>query len=333
MSSDWTGLSEKEARDAAADFVARVHADDASEGDWLDLEVWLSAEVAHRRAYDRAEALWFELDEVRAAIVPGLADDVPVANVVDLPARLRRKAPGPLRWAAAAAVVALALSGTLLLTSQKPETFTTKAGETISLALNDGTRINLNGSSKLSVRMDRNTRRVVMGDAEAAFDVAADANRPFLIEVGDREIRVVGTEFNVGRHDQRTVVTVRRGVVEVRPLKGDNGQPHARLTPGSQLVAVDGEQATLVHAVDTEAAFAWRSGRLIYADAPIANVAADLSRRFSKPIRVAPDAARVRFSGVLVLDSENAVLTRLQALSPIVATDEPTEIILRSAHD
>jgi len=54
MTRDRTDSSEKEIRDQAADFLARVHAEDASEADWLDLEAWLAASAAHRDAYDRA---------------------------------------------------------------------------------------------------------------------------------------------------------------------------------------------------------------------------------------------------------------------------------------
>ena len=57
-----------------------------------------------------------------------------------------------------------------------------------------------------------------MADAEALFDVAHDVRRPFLIGVGDRQVRVVGTEFNLRHRDDQVDLTVRRGIVEVRPL-------------------------------------------------------------------------------------------------------------------
>jgi len=332
MTRDRTDSSEKEIRDQAADFLARVHAEDASEGDWLDLEAWLSASAAHRDAYDRAEALWAELDDGRLAIAAGLEDDASPANVVGLPARPTRRR--SLRWiAAAAAVVAVCLIGSLFLISlqisPKTETYATRAGETRAITLDDGTRIDLNGASSLTVRMGRTERRVVMAQAEASFDVAHDTNRPFLIEAGDSEIRVVGTEFNVGRHAGRTTVTVRRGVVEVKPRTGADAP--ARLARGSQLTVVDGDGPAVVRAVDPDEAFAWRSGRLIYRDRPLAEVAADLSRRFTIPVTVAPDAQAVRFTGVLVLDNEDAVISRLEALAPVIADHTASAIKLHSA--
>ena len=69
-----------------------------------------------------------------------------------------------------------------------------------------------------------------MADGEAAFDVAHDPTRAFLIAVGDRQVRVVGTEFNLRRREGLTALTVRRGVVEVRPAGAPDAAP-TRLVP------------------------------------------------------------------------------------------------------
>lgn len=331
MTRDRTDSSEKEIRDQAADFLARVHSEDASESDWLALEAWLATSAAHREAYDRAEGLWADLDDDRREIAAGLADDASPANVVGLPSRpTRRRAYGWIA-AAAAAAVAIFLIGSLTLLSPATQTYATRAGETRAITLDDGTRITLNGASTLTVKLGHAERRVVMAQAEATFDVAHDPNRPFLIEAGSTEIRVVGTEFNVGRHPGRTTVTVRRGVVEVKPLKGTRAP--TRLTRGHQLTVDDGDGPAVVRTIDPDEAFAWRSGRLIYRDRPITEVAADLSRRFTVPVTVAPDAASVRFTGVLVLDGEDAVISRLEALAPVIADHTPSVITLHSAKD
>ncbi|MDB5424760.1 MAG: anti-FecI sigma factor, FecR, partial [Phenylobacterium sp.] len=208
-------------------------------------------------------------------------------------------------------------------------TYRTAAGEVRDLALADGTKIKLNGASSLAVRLGRRARQVEMGDAEATFDVTHDPQRPFMIAVGDRQVRVVGTEFNISHHAGQTELTVRRGVVEVRPVDQPDAAP-TRLLVGQQLHHRDGASTSTVSAVEPDNAFAWTQGQLVYRDAPLSRVAADLSRRFARPVRAAdPATAATRFTGVLVIDDEDAVLRRLEAFAPVKAEPVRGEILLR----
>jgi hypothetical protein len=48
----------------AAEWTLRVDAGGSSELEWWELERWLSADSAHRAAFEEAYGLWVELDEV-----------------------------------------------------------------------------------------------------------------------------------------------------------------------------------------------------------------------------------------------------------------------------
>jgi transmembrane sensor len=224
-------------------------------------------------------------------------------------------------WLGAGAAIAASLAvavGVGLLPARTPtRTFQTAAGQTRQITLADGTHIHLNAASKITVSLGRDARRVQMADAEALFDVAHDAKRPFLIAVGDRQVRVVGTEFNLRHRADLVDLTVRRGVVEVRAVDAPLAPP-TRVTVGQELTHTEGQAASILKVADPDQAFAWTGGQLIYRDQPLSDVAADLSRRFAVPVRTAdaPTAA-LRFSGVLVTDSESDVLRRLQAFAPL----------------
>jgi transmembrane sensor len=143
-------------------------------------------------------------------------------------------------------------------------------------------------------------------------------------------VRVVGTEFNIRRRADKVALTVRRGVVEVRPAGSPQAAP-TRVTVGQQFVHTDGAPGSIVRVSDPDAAFAWTNGQLIYRNQPLSEVAADLTRRFAIPVRTA-DArtAALRFSGVLVTDSEPQVLRRLQAYAPIRIERTAAAIVLHS---
>ena len=225
---------------------------------------------------------------------------------------------------AVAAIVGLKPSGVVT------QTFQTAAGQTSAFTLADGTRIRLNAASKITVRFDRDARRVEMASAEALFDVTHDARRPFLITAGDRQVRVVGTQFNLRRRDGQVDLAVSRGTVEVRPADRLDAQP-TRVTVGQELTHTEGQEAQVLKVADNDQAFAWTNGQLIYRDQPLSTVAADLTRRFGTPIRTA-DArtGALRFSGVLVTDNETDVLRRLTAYAPVRVERTSTEVILHA---
>jgi len=115
-----------------------------------------------------------------------------------------------------------------------PTVFEAARGQNRRIDLADGSHVDLGGGSRLLVSLGRSERRVELAsaDGEAAFDVAKDPARPFVIRAGDHAITVVGTEFDVRRAAGSLMVTVRRGVVEVARLAP--GSRHVRLTPGQQ---------------------------------------------------------------------------------------------------
>jgi transmembrane sensor len=317
--------------EAAARWFAHLQGDAATDGDWLAFERWLQAAPAHARAYERLEGLWVDLDYAPVSRDLGGRPLLAAARR-RLPTRAPARAPRRGLWVGAAAAIAASLAVVVGLGLQPgavaSQTYETPAGQTRDITLADGTHIRLNAASKITVSLGRDARRVQMADAEAAFDVAHDTRRPFLIAVGDRQVRVVGTEFNLRHRDDQVDLTVRRGIVEVRPADAPQAAP-TRVTVGQELTHTEGQAAQLLKVADPAQSFAWTNGQLIYKDQPLSDVAADLSRRFSVPVRTA-DArtAALRFSGVLVTDNEPDVLRRLTAYAPVRVERTADAIIL-----
>jgi len=310
-------------RQAAADWFAKLQGDAALE-DWTAFQAWLEADPAHAAAYEAVEAVWLDLEDLPA----DRPEAAPLsANVVPLRARRsttpRRGLLIGLGVAAAAAIVVLAVAPRL--TEAPYEGYATKRGETREIALADGSRLTLGGATTLRVRLGRQQRDVTLVDGEASFDVAHIENRPFVVTVGAREVRVLGTEFNILSHAGRLAVTVRRGLVAVSG--GQEGT--VKLARGQQLVQPPGASAQ-TRDVAPDAAFAWKSGKLIYDRTPLTEVVADLNRYVATPIRVDPSAASVTVSGVLLVDEEAAMVRRLELFAPIVAETTAREVILKA---
>ncbi|MFL5298521.1 MAG: FecR family protein [Phenylobacterium sp.] len=323
MTMTWT--RDDEARVAsAADWLARLSAPDLADAELAEFDAWLAA-PANASAYDAALAVSLELQAAASAILADLARPRRHPSGRPIVGRRGWLVAGGL---AAAATIALAI---LPFTAIAPTTqsLATGKGEHRSIKLADGSTIDLNAGSTLTVALGAHERRVVMGDGEAVFDVAHDPARPFLIAAGDRTVRVVGTRFDVRRRGGRLSVAVERGLVEVDPTLGAPGRGF-RLHPGQRLDHLEGAPDVALTLVDPAQIGGWKTGRLIFRDQPLAEVVADLNQQFATPIVIDdPTLAQTRVSGVLVLDDQAAVIRRLALLAPIKALPSPQGVTLR----
>lgn len=304
-------------RAAAADWLARLDRPDVGEADWIAFDAWLEAAPEHKLAYDEVLALWSDVEAAAPSLDQALTPP---------------RAPASRRWVLAGGLAAAGLVAAITPWSDftaPTVTYQTARGERQSVTLSDGTRIDLNAGSRLTVRLTGRERRVAIDGGQAIFDVAKDPRRPFLIEAGDRTVRVVGTQFDVRYRDGRQSVTVARGVVEVRPTAGA-GKAY-RLTVGQRLDHMAGAPDAEVTAGSPQAVFAWRSGKLVYRDEPLANVVADLNQYADRPIRLA-DArtGRLPFSGVLVTADGADMVQTLTLVAPVTSTTTPEGLLLRA---
>ena len=310
----------------ARGWFVRLNGPDSSETDWLAFEAWLTADDAHRDAYDAVESLWVSLDEVPASALPANEDFGPAP--LPLPVRRSRT-----RWlysaVGIAATVALAVGVWPMVSGSGVQVYqTTDAPRTVELA--DGSVIRMNRHSDMSVRLRDGRREVTLSDGEAAFDVAHDASRPFVITAGDHSVQVLGTAFNVINHDHRFSVGVERGVVAVTP---SSTRKVLRLTAG-QRIDQQGAQQAVLSRVDPNGVSAWRDGVLVYRAAGLDQVASDLSRYLDKPVTVSASGRDVRFTGVLRVGDEAIMLEQLRELAPVEVSRSPdrVELIGRGGH-
>ena len=305
-------------------WLVRLQRDDVSGDDALDFEIWLAADAGNAVAYRRALALWHEFEASADAVLATLADDGR-----KLRAEVRR---GPTRrWLAGAggfaiaAGLAVAVVGPMV-SEPSVQTYATGKGQHQRVTLADGSVVDLNAETRLSVSFSGKARQVTLGDGEAIFDVVHDAARPFTVAASSHTVRVVGTQFDVRNRGDDLSVTVARGKVEVRPT-ASSGRTFL-LTPGQRL-DVNRSGTGSLSAVDPQEAFGWRSGRLVYRAEPLANVVADLNRQYVQQIEVSdPQLGKMPITGVIVLDGQAAVITRLSLMLPLRSVPSAEGLLL-----
>ncbi len=306
----------------AAAWVVRLEAGSLGDAEATTFDGWLSASRENVAAFDAALAI----SHTFAANAGQIAEAVSQRQRrLARPIMDRRYLVGGAGIAAAAMIAVFVAPQVFSPTT----TYVTAKGEKRSVTLADGSRIDLNAGSRLTVTLARNARSLFLHEGQAVFDVTHDADRPFTVAVGDRMVRVVGTQFDVRRREGKLSITVARGAVEVGPLDGGIGKAY-RLRPGQRLDHTEGAAPASVVAVEPAEVLAWRSGRLVYRQQTLADVVADLNQQWATPIRIDdPTLAATPVSGVLILDSQDAVIRRLALLVPIRAVRSEAGLVLQ----
>lgn len=297
---------------------------------------WLRSSPEHVRAYLRISALWEDEDlfarsrklDADALVQRALAE----SNVVCLPGAdigMRgtgdgRPAPPPpvqrrgvRRFAVAASVLVATIGITSLvwLHAEAPLVYQTAVGEQRTVTLSDGSTLSLNARSKVVVKYDETRRAVDLVEGQALFRVARNPQRPFIVHSDSAIIRAVGTQFDVSRRPDKTVVTVVEGRVAVSETKVAGRGGSSALAPGSKSSSAEpgaarfvsaGEQViatasalTTVQRADVAAATAWTDGKLVFRSSPLAEVIDELNRHTPRRFVIEDEQlADVRISGI-----------------------------------
>lgn len=251
----------------------RYFNNEATPEEVLRIERWLEEDIARRKEFDAAHMLF------NAMMLRGGAANVRGRG------RLVRLGRAAMRIAAAVVlIVGAGYAGGRIETealarrmSETMQVVEVPAGQRMELTLADGTRVCLNGDSRIEYPLlFAKERRRVKLSGEAFFKVAHDAAHPFAVETFASEVEVLGTEFNVLADDDcnRFATTLVEGRVRVR-CPGGGMQP-VELNPGEMVRLADGKLS--LSKVDREAAICWTEG---YID--VSGVSFDeLMRRFER---------------------------------------------------
>lgn len=257
--------------------------------DWETFTAWLEGDPARAAAYDALMAA----DARLGFITPPEPVAIPVAANDAGPSGGRT-----WRWVGGGAIAA-ALVGVLsitLLPRTDIYTVTTRPGETRTIALDDGTRIELNGGVRL--RLDhRNNRFAALDEGEAAFTVRHDTADPFRVTVGDAVFEDAGTIFNIVHSGGATRIGVSEGKVIYNP------DAEAIALPAGRALTHDAQGLRIMD-IEPGAVASWRQGRLIYANAPIGQISQDIGRSLGITLKATPGAGAMRFTGTIRLDKD-----------------------------
>ncbi|MEE2692572.1 MAG: FecR domain-containing protein [Pseudomonadota bacterium] len=335
--------------DEVAYWRARHMSGALTDAERADFESWLAASEKNRR-------LWSELEEALNA-TDVFAEDILAQEfereLLESSAAKRLFAPSRASIAACAAalVAVVALSILFIPRSQDLETYATAVGESAEISLQDGSLIQLNTATTLSVAFSTDERAVRIEDGEAMFNVSRDRQRPFVVETPHAQISVTGTLFDVSTFGGKSTVYVLSGTVEVLPRQNDSitlvagdsikvnlpesdrTEPRVRnritLLAGDSVSIDANGVATRVSPFDPNEMLAWRTGKARFREAPLQDVVGQLNRYFTKPLSLSdPSLNDLPVTGDFDTRDQQTAVRALQQAFSLDVREEPERIIL-----
>lgn len=306
----------------AENWFARLRASDCTAADLAAFERWRDESPGHAAAYRNVERTWRQLDALRAkaSIVAATAEAVRAASQT-------RVVPGTRpRWKwmaaiAAALVVALTL-GLLRPWAAEPagERFATVTGEQRHIQLADGSEVLLDAESELVVHLKDHERDLFLEKGQAQFDVAHDAQRPFIVRAASGAIKALGTEFQVRVDGDDVLVTLLKGKISVDVAQTFAADKSDTLIAGQQIRFNHRHDVWTKKKADIEVAQGWTYGDLVFKQWHLDDLVAEMNRYSDTKIRIADASlAELPVSGRFHAGDHDSLILALEHDWPIVA--------------
>jgi ferric-dicitrate binding protein FerR (iron transport regulator) len=194
-------------------------------------------------------------------------------------------------------------------------TLTVPPGKDYTIHLSDGSEVQLNAATSIRFPLSftGNTREVFI-NGEAYLKIAKDADKPFIVNLPNSSVHVLGTAFNVNTYDS--------GIVKVALVEGAvkfmNKENSLQLLPGQE--GISSVNTISTHSFDEADVLSWRSGRFLFSNASLEEVCRVIPRLYGISLELDnKQVATRRFSGVI--DRNQPLENVLKALKATNAID------------
>jgi transmembrane sensor len=255
------------------------------------------------------------------------------------------------RAAAAIVVLGLALGALVWQVAFRDAVYSTATGEQRSIALADGSVVELNSRSKIEIRYSKAERDVDLLEGQVLFHVAKDHARPFIVAANGTRVRAVGTQFDVYKKPSSTVVTVVEGTVAIlregvatedalERLSNGSAPPNipARadvdtastgavyLSAGEQLTVTPKTERKTAHP-NVASATAWTQRQLVFESASLSDVAEEFNRYNERQLVIQdPTLYDFHISGVFSSTDPTSLIRFLRQRPGVTVTETGSEI-------
>ena len=206
-------------------------------------------------------------------------------------------------------------------------TLSTPRGGQYQVVLPDGSKVWLNAASSLLFPTAFTGRqRKVELTGEAYFEVAKNKNKPFLVKVGDMQVKVLGTHFNINAYSDENAIKTSLLEGSVKITKGN---ATGLLKPGEQALLNNKEDKVEITKANLDEVMAWKNGLFQFEDADITSIMREIGRWYNVDIEYVGKVPTRRFEGKISKNAQLSEVLRILELSNVKFTLVGNKIIVQ----
>lgn len=306
----------------AALWFTRMHSQRISALESKQFKIWLKTSPEHAKAYEAIAGIWRDFDAMPRPASRGLP---PKKRYFF---RLWRPIGNTLAAFFIAAILFLPYSHLPSMLLNNMTLVATDMPKEVTLP--DGSQLYLNRHTQIRVAYETQVRHLFLDEGNVYFKVKSNPYRPFIIQADERQIRVVGTEFEVSKKSQQISVNVSQGIVRFQSAES---QPAIYLSAGERGVSNAINSPIEHHKIESATVARWRFGELVFVDKPLAEVLNELKAYSTIQVELSPPTLGTRkISGRIDLHQPEKFFQALPALLPVqtVYTDKNNLLIIKN---
>lgn len=206
--------------------------------------------------------------------------------------------------------------------------YRTGIGERRLVTLEDGSSLHLNTDTAVNIAFSADRRDLHLLKGEAAFTVASDPARPFVVKSGTVLTQALGTAFAMRRHAGVITVTVIEHQVQLG-VPSESALRDLTVHEGEQVRYSADEGFSPVRRIDVGKETAWQRDKVIFDAQPLAEVVEELNRhRHGHIIILNPALRALKVTGLFEVAEPDAALRMIQHTIPIHHTSLSSYLVL-----
>lgn len=163
--------------------------------------------------------------------------------------------------------------------------YSSEKGSVSTIRLDDGSAIWLSSGTNLVIDKNEKGETIAKLNGEAYFDLIPNPDRKFVVDLGQFQIRDIGTAFNVRAYESENTIstTLVKGQID---LIKDSGKSLLTIKPGEYVKYDKTNKEIAVNQQDPSIATAWKDGKFVFINQPLSEICMELENWYNVEIRI-----------------------------------------------
>lgn len=163
--------------------------------------------------------------------------------------------------------------------------YSSEKGSVSTIHLEDGSAIWLSSGTKLVIDKNQKGETIAKLNGEAYFELIPNPNRKFIVDLGQFQVRDIGTTFNVRAYESEQTISTTLVDGQIDLIK-DSGKSFLTVKPGEYVQYNKTNNVIAVNQQDPSIVTAWKDGKFVFIDQPLSEICMELENWYNVEIQI-----------------------------------------------